>query len=1345
MLEHTTIQLTGRIRRLAGLAVLSLCCAVAQAEHYTVPLLVPAGASGEPQGVLRILNATEEAGAVEIYAIDDAGTRTGPATFTLNVSSVAEFTATDLESGNAGLGLTGGIGTQVGDARLEIETDLRIVPLAFVRAADGTLSAMHDTVRGVSAGDSGQSVYEVPVFNPSTAVTQASRLRLINPGDEAAAVTIAGLDDNGAEASGGDVSLTLAAGGAQTLTAQQLEAGDESVTGGLGAGAGKWRLTVSSDRPLEVINIVASAAGYLNNLSTTAVPGPAPADLGAFNARIAGKAVVSRTTDALATLVTATGEQFTETVESDGVTSTHTGGYGYAGIGPNAGRLTLVYDGGDVCASNLYFASRTSGWFASHCTGSDYPAEGTWLGGNWWVEDDEDDDGDGTVMETTYEVDEALPGVPTSGFFIPAVTGGGSRVSASAAGTTISLDDGGYFELNDGTRYTCAATGGCTVVNGVVTAGAVSGREAGTGEVDRFPSFRTADSPGNQSYTVGTAIDTLTLPEASGGDGALSYSLSPAVPGLTFNAGTRQLSGTPSTAGAYTMIYSVADEDGDTDSLGFTVTVNDGTTEAGSLGVCQVGMMLGSGQRCTYPGTTDAFSVNVRGRGSFLGRLAGIRIRINNETIDGRVYDFEASHQGDGVWRIDRIAGSTEVPTDTGIDSGTDTGADTNSIPSFATDAGPGNQAYSVRTAIDTLTLPEASGGDGTLTYSLSPEVPGLIFNASTRQLTGTPTAVASYNMTYTVTDEDGDTDSLGFSLTVTRVGTVFIPDANLRAAIATALGKSSDARITYVEMASLTSLQAHVKRISNLTGLEAGINLTRLVIWGNRISDISALSGLTKLEELWLGQNNITDISPLANLTNLRKLSVGDANISNLSVLSRLTNLTELRLLAANVSDLSSLSGLTNLKSLILSHNKIEDLSPLAGLSELTELWLYENNIEDISTLSGLVNLERLSIALNNVSDISALSGLTNLTVLWLNDNNISILSSLSGLINVTWLNLGFNNIADVSALSGLTDLIELDLSINNIGDISALLGLTNLEKLNLRGNPVSASSIGEHVSTLQNNGTEVLFDAFGKGDFDIELVLLDDFTEIQQRALQYVARRWMAVIVEDVQDVELSHGWFGTCAGKPIAISPGERIDDLRIYVGTVDRNVGILGHGSPYLLRDETHLPVLGCMAFDLSHANLLTTGLHEIGHVLGFASEVWNEFGYYQNPLDGDTHFTGPLATAAFDEAGGQTYAGAKVPLQTQESHWRIPELQGELMSPYGGETLSAITIQSLADLGYGVDLTQADAYTVGGAASAQASASAANSMSLLSCGLYFDSEPIRVIDQQGRVIRTMGVH
>ena len=87
--------------------------------------------------------------------------------------------------------------------------------------------------------------------------------------------------------------------------------------------------------------------------------------------------------------------------------------------------------------------------------------------------------------------------------------------------------------------------------------------------------------------------------------------------------------------------------------------VDDAPAGNGAARDCYVGLLVGIGESCTYPGTTDEFSVNVRGRGSFLGRLAGIRIRIDNETIDGRVYDFLATHQGEGVWQIDRVAGMT--------------------------------------------------------------------------------------------------------------------------------------------------------------------------------------------------------------------------------------------------------------------------------------------------------------------------------------------------------------------------------------------------------------------------------------------------------------------------------------------------------------------------------------------------------------------------------------------------------------------------------------------------------------------------------------------------------------
>ena len=121
---------------------------------------------------------------------------------------------------------------------------------------------------------------------------------------------------------------------------------------------------------------------------------------------------------------------------------------------------------------------------------------------------------------------------------------------------------------------------------------------------------------------------------------------------------------------------------------------------------------------------------------------------------------------------------------------------------------------------------------------------------------------------------------------------------------------------------------------------------------------------------------------------------------------------------------------------------------------------------------------------------------------------------------------------------------------------------------------------------------------------------------------------------------------------------------------------------------------------------------------MAHVLGFGT-IWGE--RYANLLrnssadegDGaDTHFVGELAIGAFDAAGGANYAGGeKVPVDntgrpgSADGHWRESVLVSEVMtSEYdvGQNPLSAITIQSMADLGYVVDVSQADDYTLPGA-------------------------------------------
>ena len=78
---------------------------------------------------------------------------------------------------------------------------------------------------------------------------------------------------------------------------------------------------------------------------------------------------------------------------------------------------------------------------------------------------------------------------------------------------------------------------------------------------------------------------------------------------------------------------------------------------------------------------------------------------------------------------------------------------------------------------------------------------------------------------------------------------------------------------------------------------------------------------------------------------------------------------------------------------------------------------------------------------------------------------------------------------------------------------------------------------------------------------------------------------------------------------------------------------------------------------------------------------------------------------------------------------------------EIMQAGGGWKLSAITIQALADLGYGVDVTQADPYTLPSAASAKVAATHAEWEH--GVGDSQEREPIYVVDQQGYIIRTIG--
>lgn len=219
----------------------------------------------------------------------------------------------------------------------------------------------------------------------------------------------------------------------------------------------------------------------------------------------------------------------------------------------------------------------------------------------------------------------------------------------------------------------------------------------------------------------------------------------------------------------------------------------------------------------------------------------------------------------------------------------------------------------------------------------------------------------------------------------------------------------------------------------------------------------------------------------------------------------------------------------------------------------------------------------------------------------------------------------------------------------------------------------------------------------------FKIEVRFLGGLNTAQKKAFKTAADRWSRVIVGDV----------------PSVVVGGEVIDDLLIEAqGVAIDGIGtILGQAGPTNLRPASagasaYLPAKGIMSFDTadlqqmqSDGTLVDVITHEMGHVLGIGT-IWTHKGFLAGGATSNPTFTGASAKKEYGILKGT--GPAPVPVEnkggpgTRNGHWRESVFRNELMSGYiasPNNPLSRLTVASLKDLGYVVDLNAAEPYSL----------------------------------------------
>jgi hypothetical protein len=283
--------------------------------------------------------------------------------------------------------------------------------------------------------------------------------------------------------------------------------------------------------------------------------------------------------------------------------------------------------------------------------------------------------------------------------------------------------------------------------------------------------------------------------------------------------------------------------------------------------------------------------------------------------------------------------------------------------------------------------------------------------------------------------------------------------------------------------------------------------------------------------------------------------------------------------------------------------------------------------------------------------------------------------------------------NGAKFSVLSG-------DLSVSYLTTSGQLLGTQSFSKGSHKLQLPANAPAEVIVKIDQRNATPATyvlsgFESTATEPFNIDLEYETPLSASQQAIMQAAAKSVAGLIGK----------------GLPSAVVDGKIIDDINIKISTanIDGASGTQARTKIDFMRYGSMLPAQSLVQFDAADiaelersGKLFSVVQHEFLHALGFGN-LWEAKGlvdYAGTPL---AQYNGGKAVDAFKDLGGLTDA---ISLETEGKgsagfHWNEALFQDEVMTAdlnfsgkAGNAPISPVTIASLADLGYEVNLNGA---------------------------------------------------